>query len=195
MPVARFPRYKEFLKLLRERLPDEKVTHSIFVAEYAASIAVRAGAPHDEVVTAGLLHDLCRAEDPEILLTRARGYGLDVSEVQLEMPALLHGPVAAEECRDELGIWDEDVYSAIYWHTTGHPGLGRIGQVLFLADFAEPSRKFPEAVEARILVREAGFEAALRFAARAKLEFQRTRPVIDPNLEDFLHWLDQEYPA
>lgn len=195
MPIARMPRYKEFLKLIRERLPDEKVSHSIFVAEYAASLAVKAGVPHDEAVTAGMLHDLCRAESPEVLLMRARGYGIDIGEAALEAPMLLHGPVAAEECRDELGIWDDDTYGAIFWHTTGCAGLGRLGQLLFLADFSEPTRKFPEAAEARSIARKGGFEAALRYAARAKLENQRTRPVLDHNLEDFLAWIEQEYPA
>ena len=92
-----------------------------------------------------------------------------------------------------FGIWDEDVYSAIYWHTTGRPGLGRIGLGPLFADFAEPSRKFPEpSRRARPRGRP---KPLLRFAARAKLEFQRTRPSSTPNLEDFLHWLDQEYPA
>ena len=195
MPIAKMPRYKEFLHLIRERLPDEKVSHCIFVAEYAASLSARAGVPHDEIVTAGMLHDLCRTESHEVLLTRARGYGIDITEAALAHPGLLHGPVAAEECRDELGIWDDDVYNAIYWHTTGRTGLGRIGQLLFLADFSEPTRKFPEAAEARALAREEGFEAALRYAARTKLFFQQTRDVIDPNLEDFVRWVEREYPA
>ncbi len=195
MPIARMSRYKEFLQLIRERLPDEKVSHSIFVAEYAASLAVKAGVPHDEIVTAGMLHDLCRTETPEVLLTRARGYGIDISEVALEAPMLLHGPVAAEECREELGLWDDDVYAAIFWHTTGCAGLGRIGQLLFLADFSEPTRKFPEAAEARGIARKSGFEPALRYAARAKLDYLRGREVLDHNLEDFVLWIEQEYPA
>jgi predicted HD superfamily hydrolase involved in NAD metabolism len=188
-------RYKEFLGLLRENLPEDKVSHCIFVAEYAASLAVKAGVPHDEVVTAGMLHDLCRAQSGDVLLARARGYGLDISESQLQVPMLLHGPVAAEECRDELGIDDEDVYNAIYWHTTGRPGLGRTGQLIYLADFSEPTRKFPEAAKARTLAREQGFEAALRYVARAKFAHLQSKEVVDPIAEDFLHWVEQAYPA
>lgn len=195
MPITKVRRYKEFLQLLRERLPDEKVSHSIFVAEYAASLATLAGVPHDEMVTAAMLHDLCRTETQENLLIRARGYGLHVSDTALEAPMLLHGPVAAEECRAELGIDDEDIYEAIYWHTTGRPQWGRTGQLLFLADFSEPTRRFPEAARARALVRERGFEAALCYAAEAKLGFQKTRDVLEPNLAAFLLWLRKEYPA
>jgi len=195
MPIVRLRRYKEFLQLLRENLPEDKVSHSIFVAEYAASLAMKAGAAHDDVVTAGMLHDLCRAQSGEVLLARARGYGLDISEAQLQVPMLLHGPVAAEECREELGIEDEDIYNAIYWHTTGRPGLGRTGQLIYLADFSEPTRKFPEAAHARTLAREQGFEAALRYVARAKFEHHQTKEIVDPMAEDFLHWVEREYPV
>ena len=195
MPIVNFSRYKEYLELLREVLPEDKVSHSIFVAEYAASLAMKAGVPHDEIVTAGMLHDLCRAQSGEVLLARARGYGLDISETALQVPMLLHGPVAAEECREELGIEGEDVYNAIYWHTTGRPGLGRTGQLLYLADFCEPTRKFPEAARARAIVREKGFEAAMRYVARAKFDFLQSKTVIDPAAEDFLHWIEQVHPA
>lgn len=195
MPIVRMRRYKEFLQLLREQLPEDKVSHSIFVAEYAASMAVKAGVSHDEVVTAGMLHDLCRAQSGEVLLARARGYGLDIGEAALQVPMLLHGPVAAEECREELGIEDEDIYNAIFWHTTGRPGLGRTGQLIYLADFSEPTRKFPEAARARALAREEGFEAALRYAARAKFEFLQSKEAVDPMAEDFLLWVEREYPA
>lgn len=195
MPIVKLPRYKEFLQLLRENLPEDKVSHSIFVAEYAASLALKAGVVHDNIVTAGMLHDLCRAQSGEVLLARARGYGLDISEAALTAPMLLHGPVAAEECRDELGIDDPDIYDAIFWHTTGTPGLGRTGLLLYLADFSEPTRKFPEAARARAIAREEGFEAALRYAARAKWDFMQGREIVDPIAEDFLHWVEREYPA
>lgn len=195
MPIVNFSRYKEFLQLLREQLPEEKVSHSIFVAEYAASLSAKVGVAHDAIVTAGMLHDLCRAQSGDVLLTRARGYGLDISEAAIQVPMLLHGPVAAEECREELGIWDQDVYDAIFWHTTGSPGLGRTGLLLYLADFSEPTRKFPEAAQARALMREQGFEAALRYTARAKFEHLQTKEVVDTTAEDFLYWVEQEYPA
>jgi len=187
-------RFKEFHFLLRDRLPEEKVSHCVFVAEYAASLAERVGVDHDEAVTAGLLHDLCRTEPGEDLLRRARGYGLPLSEAALEVPLLLHGPVAAEECKRDLNIASPSVYEAIYWHTTGRPDLDRLGQLLFLADFSEPTRRFPEAAQARALVRGEGFEAALHFVAEKKLVFQQAKAVVDPSLQAFQWWLQKAYP-
>ena len=191
MPIAEMPRYKEFHHLIRERLPEEKVSHCIFVAEYAASIAPKIGVDHDDAVTAGMLHDLCRTVPGEDLLKKARRYGLHPSDAALEVPLLLHGPVAAEECRRDHNVPSEAIYEAIYWHTTGRPDLDRLGQLLFFSDFAEPTRRFPEAAQARALVRDKGFDAALLFVAEKKLAFQESKTVVDPNLQAFLWWLEK----
>ena len=194
MPIAKMDRYKEFHHLLRDRLTEEKVSHSVFVAEYAASLADSMDVDHDAAVTAGLLHDLCRTMEPEDLLRNARGYGLAISDTALEVPLLLHGPVAAEECRRDLNIASDPVYEAIYWHTTGRPDLDRLGQLIFLADFSEPTRRFPEAAQARALVRNKGFDAALHFVIEQKLRFQQTKTVVDPNLQAFLIWFRKVCP-
>jgi len=182
------PQSKEYLQCLRERLSDEKVSHCIFTAEYISSFAAGLGISHDEAVSAGLLHDYCRDLNKEDILEQARYYRLPISESQMEKPSLLHGAVAAETCRREFGISD-DVYEAIYWHTTGRPCLGILGQALYVADFAEPTRKFPEAAEARERLRRQGFESALLYVAEMKLVFCQDKKVVDPNTQAFLLWL------
>jgi HD superfamily phosphohydrolase YqeK len=142
-------------------------------------------------VTAGLLHDLCRTQDNATLLSMARGYGLAVNEAQTAHPNLLHGPVAAEKCRRELGIESPAVYEAIFWHTSGCPGLGRLGQALYVADFAEPTRPYPEAAQARELLRKEGFDEALYFVAHSKRAFLQARGINDPMAEGFYLWVQQ----
>ena len=188
MPIASMPHSKEYIRRLREQLRDDKVSHCIFTAEYLASFAVSLGIEHDEAVTAGLLHDYCRDFGKEKMLEQARVLRIPLSDSQLEKPSLLHGPVSAEICRQEFGISDA-VYEAIYWHTTGRPGLEILGQALFVADFAEPTRRFPEAAEARERLRTCGFEEALLYVAEIKLMFCQQKKVVDPNTQVFLLWL------
>jgi len=126
------------------------------------------------------------------LLRRAEVFGLSINEYQLQKPTLLHGPVAAEECRRDLGIQDPDHYDALYWHTTGRPGYCRLGQALYFADFAEPTRGYAEARTAREVLRHEGFDEALLYVARTKIAFLRKRAVMDPNTEAFVVWLDGE---
>lgn len=189
MPITQTPRAKEFIQLLRSRLSNETVSHCIFTAEYMTSFSAQAGISNDQAVIAGLLHDLCKDMSDTDLLARAGTYGVAVSDTQRAKPGLLHGPVAAEECRRKLGIEDQEIYDAIYWHTTGRPGLGKVGLALFFADFAEPLRRIPEAEEARDLLRERGFPFALRYAAAEKLDHIRTKHHVDPLTEEFFVWL------
>lgn len=189
MPIVHSPRAKEFLAILRQRLSDETLSHCVFTAEFMASYAKQAGITNDQAVAAGLLHDLCKDMADDALLAAAAGYGIVPNETQQEKPALLHGPVAAEECRRSLGIEDEAVYEAICWHTTGRPGLGKVGLALYFADFAEPRRKRPEAAEARRRLRKEGFIKALRFVADSKIAHLRTKERMDPVSEAFHAWL------
>jgi HD superfamily phosphohydrolase YqeK len=191
VPITQTRRAKEFVHLLRNRVAGETASHCIFTAEFAASYADQAGITNDQAVTAGLLHDLWRGADDAALLEAAAKYGITVTEAQGFQLGLLHGPVAAEECRRELAIEDPEVYEAIYWHTTARPGFGRVGLALYVADFAEPSRRFPEAREARALLRAKGFHAALKYVATKKLEHVRTKPHVDPITEAFHAWLNQ----
>jgi predicted HD superfamily hydrolase involved in NAD metabolism len=190
MPITQTARAREFIQLLRERVPDNTMSHCVFTAEFMAAYADEAGITNDQAVTAGLLHDLGKGLDNASLLAAAQEYGIVLNEIQRRRPALLHGPVAAEECRRSLRINDEAIYEAIYWHTTGRPGLGAVGLALYLADYAEPLRTYPEAVKARALLRGQGFRKALRFVVEQKWEYLRTRPHVDPITEAFHAWLE-----
>ena len=44
--------------------------------------------------------------------------------------------------RDVFGV-DDEIYNAIWWHTTGHAHMTLLEKVIYLADYIEPSRNFP----------------------------------------------------
>lgn len=116
---------------------------------------------------AGWLHDALRDAD-EAELRRWAPHVPHVVE-------LLHGPAAAARAELE-GERDDDVLSAVRWHSIGWAGWGAAGRALYCADFLEPgrtfeverraalARRFPD--EAEAVVREV---AALRLGhARAE---------------------------
>jgi len=188
-------RAEEFLELIHARLPKKTLRHSVSVAEFMASFATEAGITEEQAETAGVLHDYSKGSTGEELLEAAESYGIEVSKVQRSAPGLLHGPVAAEACRRTLGVTDPAIYDAIYWHTTGRRGLGRLGLALYVADFAEPLRERPEAEEARAILAADGFYEALRYVADRKLKHIRTKALVDPVSEDFHAWLLEEAPG
>jgi len=141
--------------------------HSLRVANLAAELAELHGDDPDQAWVAGRYHDLAREWARPALLAEARRLGWRVDAHEAAEPVLLHGPVA--------GLWAEAaglhprVVEAITWHTTATPGLGRLGQILFIADGVEPGRGYAEAAALRALAREdltAGYRAVLLSTAR-----------------------------
>jgi len=185
--------YKFYTDLVQARLPERKAAHSLSVARMMLQIVPMLGLDVELGVTAGLLHDLCRTMSAEELLAKAKEYGLPINEVQAAHPMLLHGPVAAEECRRSLNILDEEVYEAIYFHTTGRPFIRAYGQALYLADFSEPLRKYDQAATARGILAKDGFEKALLFAAEQKYKRVQESKHQDPETQAFYEWLHLEY--
>lgn len=182
------PRTEEYLTLLRNRLPEKTMKHCVSVAEHMLSYADDAGITQEQAVTAGLLHDLCKAMKHDELIAKARRYGI---RDHLETPTILHGPVAACECREDLNIVDEDVCNAIYWHTTGRENWNDVGLALYVADFCEPLRTHREAGEARERLAEKGFEAALRYTVATKVAYVRKKYTPDAATEAFARWISE----
>lgn len=182
-------RVDEFLTIVRARLPEPTLRHIESVTRYLTENRDTFGITPEQATAAGLLHDLCKAMENGELITAARSYGLEPTPTQLASPTLLHGPVSAEECRRELKVDDPAVYEAIYWHTTGYPGLGPLGLALYFADFSEPLREHEAAAHARAMFDAEGFDAALRYVVTSKWRYVSTLPTVDPATEAFHDWI------
>ncbi|WP_367306210.1 bis(5'-nucleosyl)-tetraphosphatase (symmetrical) YqeK [Alicyclobacillus acidocaldarius] len=160
---------------LRQRLAQSltpmRYQHVLGVVETAVALARRFGAPVLDAELAAWLHDLAREWPHDRLLAYVRDRKLDVPAAWLEAPILLHGPVAADVARVEYGVEDASVLNAVYYHTTGRPGMGALEMVLFVADAIEPSRDYPGVEDIRALAEKdlkaaalASFESTLRYA-------------------------------
>lgn len=123
--------------------------HTEAVAETAAALAVKHGADPSAAGLAGLLHDYARELPAAELMALAMRYDLDADPIEAREPLLLHGKVAAALARERFGLTDPALLAAIALHITGAPGMSLLAKLVFLADFIEPGRAFPEAVLAR----------------------------------------------
>ena len=54
-----------------------------------------------------------------------------------------HAMAGADFLRRELHVTDEDILSAVRWHTTGRAGMTLLDKVLFIADFISADRDYP----------------------------------------------------
>jgi predicted HD superfamily hydrolase involved in NAD metabolism len=173
----------------RERLSDKRYAHTLRVAETAERLAKLHGLDSERARLAGLLHDTAREVGKEELLRVAGEDGLPVGDFERERPILLHGPVAAELAREDLGVEDGEILDAVRVHTTGEPGMGPLALALFVADKIEPGREQSGVEDLRELA-----PVSLHRAARAALEDsisyneRRDHPV-HPKSRQTLEWL------
>src|SRR5215207_9614080 len=133
----------------RERLSDKRYAYTLRVAETADRLAEIHGLASKKARLAGLLHDAAREVGKEELLRVAEEDELAVGDVEHERPMLLHGPVAAELARRDLGVKDGEILDALRAHTTGEPEMGPLALTLFVADKVEPVREGPSVEELR----------------------------------------------
>ena len=194
MPAIDTPRADEFLALIRERLPDKTYKHCVSVARFMRDHAEVAGIADEQAVTAGLLHDSCKAMTEDELLAHARDLGMDTDLLQKSPHTIWHGPISAQECRTQWKIADDAICDAVEWHTTGRPNWTNLGLALYLADFSEPRRKHPEAERARDILDAEGFAAAVKYVVRAKTDHVARKFTLDPATRAFRHWVEEEWP-
>ena len=126
----------------------------------AVKLAQRWGADPELARRAGILHDCTKYLDLTAQLKLCDEYGILLDDLEKKTVKLLHAKTGAAIARHVFGAGDE-VYQAIYWHTTGRANMGLLEKVLYLADYIEPSREdFPELEELKRLAYE-DLDAAL----------------------------------
>ena len=139
---------------VRARLSSERLGHTIGVVETAATLAARYGADPRAARYAGWLHDIARETAPDTLLALAGRHGIAIDAIEEREPLLLHGKIGAALAREELGLDDGPILTAIAQHITGDRGMPLLSRLVFLADFIEPGRTYDAAARARAEARE-----------------------------------------
>ena len=135
--------YTELDAEIARILPRKRYLHSVAVAHLAAAYAVSLGYDPERALIAGLLHDCAKAYSDEQLVEDCDNYDISVTEVERRNGFLLHGKVGAFYAKTKYFITDEEILSAISYHTTGRPGMTALEKVVFLADYLEPFRTQP----------------------------------------------------
>jgi predicted HD superfamily hydrolase involved in NAD metabolism len=133
---------KQMLNYLYENLNESKLKHSLSVSETAVSLAVKYGENIEKARISGLVHDCAKGMKDEDLIKVARSHEIQLDEVCLSNPSILHGLVASIIAKEEMGIEDEDMLMAIRYHTTGRKNMSVLEKIIYIADYIEPLRTF-----------------------------------------------------
>ncbi len=128
---------EEILKWLKNNLNEERYEHSIGTAEMARDLAAKYSQNEDRAYIAGLLHDCAKCLPTEKLLEIIDNEHLDVDSIEKMNYKTLHAPVSAFVAKTDFGVSDEEILSAIRWHTIGKLNMSDFEKIIYLADKIE----------------------------------------------------------
>ena len=127
----------EFMKkYLEENLVKGRYLHTLGVVETSKSLAKIYGVDIKKAEIAALAHDIAKNLSSEQLL----------KIIEANNITSIVGPIVA---REHFEIEDEEILSAIRWHTTGKENMSKLDKIIYLADMIEPSRDFSGVEELR----------------------------------------------
>ncbi|MCY1568406.1 bis(5'-nucleosyl)-tetraphosphatase (symmetrical) YqeK [Staphylococcus pettenkoferi] len=138
----------EAIELIKEKLPDKRYQHSLRVADTAVKLARLYEGDVDKAEMAGILHDYCKYDELGYMYQIVRQHDLDPNLLSFG-GEILHGPVCAALMKSEYDITDDEILTAIAYHTTGRAQMTKTEKIVFIADYIEPERQIPGVEEIR----------------------------------------------
>ena len=155
--------FEEIDKWLKDNLNEERYIHSLGTMECAQELARMFNLDEEKAKIAGLLHDCAKCFSNEKLINIIEEKIKTVEQSELMNYKTLHAPVSAYIAKEDFGVADEELLSAIRWHTLGKIEMNDFEKIIFLADKIEPNTRPAEYREEilQILKQENGLNKAL----------------------------------
>jgi len=126
---------------LSSLMSEARVLHSKETAATSLSLVSQFGEQLDRGLCSrtALLHDIAREWTDDDLLLYAKNHHLALEKEEEGDPVLLHAPVGSHLLMEKG--YESSLCLAVRYHTLGSVHMGRLGLVLFIADYIEPGRK------------------------------------------------------
>lgn len=168
-------------KHMKEELTEDRFEHTLGVMYTAEALAMRYGVDMNKAAVAGLLHDCAKCIPNNQKIKLCKKHDIEITEMEKKNPSLLHAKLGAYMAKKAYGVTDEEILSAIRWHTTGKADMTMLDIIIYMADYIEPNRdKAPNLKEIRKLCFD-NIELALYEVLKGTLEYLSSKPdAIDP---------------
>lgn len=136
---------------VEKRLSPYRFAHTKGVADMAECLAALYCPEDREMLrAAALLHDITKELDGATQLALLDEAGIALRADELASPKIYHGITAPFViARDFPAFAKAPLLSAVRWHTTARAGMTLCEAILYLADYIEEGRKFPDCVALR----------------------------------------------
>lgn len=144
----------EIKDYLKDNLKPSRYGHTLGVVNTAIKLAEIYGEDINKAKIAALCHDVAKNmnyEDMKIIMDEE---GITLSLEEENSKELWHSIVAPVLGKRIFEIQDEEILSAMRWHTTGKENMTKLEKIIYLADLIEPSRNFEGIEEIRKISHE-----------------------------------------
>jgi hydrolase, HD family len=154
------------IEKLKDYLPEKRWTHSLNVAKAAVQLADLVGCDSQKAEIAGILHDAAKYVKLADVGSYCEKYNIHLDDMEKKSTALSHSVLGSYIARYEFGIEDENILSAIRYHTTAKPDMNILEKIIYVADVIEVGRDYPGVDD----LREVAFSGDLDRAVLMALE-------------------------
>ena len=148
--VEDIEKLKEDLKIV---LSDSRYNHSISVMNMCEALASKYNVNVKKAKLVGLMHDMAKDMTKEEKIQYVKNNNIECSLIEEKIVEILHGKIAADICKKKYQF-EEEMCTAIKYHTTGKENMTLLEKILFIADKIDETRNY-EGVED---LRELAFE-------------------------------------
>lgn len=172
---------ESYKRILEKRLKPKRLNHSLNVAKAAVELAKKYGVDEQKAYICGLLHDVMKNSPEDEQLDVMKKAGIELSQLEMANPKLWHAYAGSAFLKCELNIDDEEMQSAVYYHTTAKANMSMLEEVIYIADYIADERDYDGVEEMRKLAFENIDEAVLMGTKFVVTDLARRELAIHPD--------------
>ena len=168
------PRFSWLREQVDGHLKPARIPHVRGTEQEAIRLAERWGEDPGLAAEAAIVHDMTKREPLAEQLRLCQTYGIIPDDRERVSEKLLHAKTGAALAKALFGL-PEAAVSAVRWHTTGRAGMTRLEQILYLADYIEPTRSGFDGLEELRVLAYRNLDEAMLLGLRLSLAEIRAR--------------------
>lgn len=141
---------------VRDYLTEKRYAHTLAVEREAQFLGgIYLPEKIKELRCAALLHDITKKCDLEKQLKYCAEFDIIVGDYDILSPKTFHAKTASALIKRAFPDFaTPDIVSGVRWHTTGHDNMTVFEAIVYLADYIEDTRTFPDCVALRRFFRD-----------------------------------------
>ena len=134
---------EELEKYVKNNLSEYRFNHSKCVMKRCKELALMYGVDVNKAEKVGIIHDIAKEMTEEEKIAYIKENNLIVDKIEKVNTGLLHAKIGADIAKKKFGF-SRDMVEAIAYHTTAKANMGKLAQVLFVADATGEDRHWDD---------------------------------------------------